>query len=155
VKLFPWGKAVKVNWRTTIIAAVVFTAIAQIVHSLGAFIGMDYYLKEAFFPVWSKLMMPTAGPPPLSFTLYSLLFGFISALIYAYIYNWVKGCLRGKSWVEKGLCFGLGLFFVGHVPGYLSMILLINLPLGLICLWAIEGLLISLIGGIALVKIIG
>lgn len=153
--IWPWKKAKKIDWKKTVLAAVVFTVIAQIFYSLFAFLGMGYYLDEAYFPVWSKLMMPTAGPPPLSFTLYSLLFGFIGAMIYAYIYNWVKGCLGGKTLTEKGLCFGLGLFFVGHVPGYLTMILLINLPLGLIGLWAIEGLLISLIGSWVIVKIIG
>lgn len=150
-----WLKGKKIDWKKTIIAAVVFTIIAQLFHSIFTFIGMDYYLKEAYFSVWSKLMMPTTGPPPLSFTLYSLFFGFISALIYAYVYNWIKGCLEGKTPIEKGLCLGLILFFVGNLPGYLSLVLLINLPLGLIGLWAIEGLLISLVGGIAIVKIIG
>lgn len=149
-----WKKK-KIDWKKTVLAAVVFTVIAQITHSLFALIGMDYYLKRVYFPVWSKLMMPEAGPPPLSFTAYSLLFGFISAMIFAYIYNWVKGSLEGKTPVEKGLCFGLVLFFVSSVPSYLTMILLINLPLGLIGLWAIEGLLVSLAGGIAIVKIIG
>lgn len=154
MNLMFWKKK-KVDWKKTFLAAVVFTIIAQITHSLFALMGMDYYLKKAYFPVWSKLMMPEAGPPPLSFTAYSLLFGFISAVIFAYIYNWVKGCLEGKTPVEKGLCFGLILYFVGSIPGYLSMILLINLPLGLIGLWAIEGLIVSLTGGIAIVKIIG
>lgn len=148
-------KKKKIDWRKTILAAVAFTVIAQITHSLFALMGMDYYLKKAYFPVWSKLMMPETGPPPLSFTAYSLLFSFISAMIFAYIYNWVKGCLEGKTPVEKGLCFGLILYFVGSIPGYLSLILLINLPLGLIGLWAIESLIVSLAGGIAIVKIIG
>lgn len=149
-----WEKGVKIDWKKTILAAVVFTIIAQIFHSVFALIGMDYYIKREYSPVWSKLMMPTEGPPPLTFTLYSLLFGFISALIFAYVYNWVKGCLKGRTPVEKGLCFGLGLFFVSNVPGYLGLILLINLPLGLIGLWAVEGFLISLLGGVAIVKII-
>lgn len=149
-----WKKK-KIDWKKTILAAVVFTIIAQLVHSIFAFIGMDYYLKEAYFPVWSKLMMPTVGPPPSTFYLYSLLFGLISALIYAYVYNWLKGCLEGKTPVERGLCYGLVLFFLGSVPGYLSLVLLINLPLGLIGLWAIEGLLVNLAGGIAIVKIVG
>lgn len=149
-----WKKK-KVDWKKVVLAAVVFTIIAQLVHSIFAFIGMDYYLKKAYFSVWSKLMMPTAGPPPSSFYLYSLLFGFVSALIYAYLYNWLKGCLEGKTAIEKGLCYGLILFFLGSLPGYLSLILLINLPMGLIGLWVIESLIVSLAGGIAIVKIIG
>jgi hypothetical protein len=151
---WPWKKAIEVNWKNTFLAAVAFTIIAQIFHSLFAFLGMSYYTNELYFPVWSELMMPTAGPPPFSFTLYSLLFGFIIALIYAYVYNWVKSCIQGKTLIEKGLCFGLGLFLVSNLPGYLAMILLINLPLGLIGLWLVESLLISLIGGLVIMKII-
>ena len=51
-------------------AGVLFGIIALIVHWIFAYVGMDYYLDPAYFPVWSKLMMPTAGPPPASFLYY-------------------------------------------------------------------------------------
>lgn len=137
-----------------ILAAVIFTAIAQVIRSLCAMLGMKYYMDPKYFDVWSKLMMPTAGPPPASFLLYSILFGLITALLIVIVYNIIKKGIPGKTLVKKGLWYGLILFLAAGIPGSLALKLLINLPCGLITLWAAESLVIYLLGGMVIAKLV-
>ena len=132
--------------------AIVLTVIVYIFHSIFAFVGMKYYLMEEYFPVWSKLTMPTAGPPPMSFTFYSLGFGFVGWVLFTGGYLLVRKSIPGKTLIKKGLAYGLFIFLVGAIPGYLAMILLINLPLTLVVLWMFESLVINLVSGIVVAK---
>ncbi len=54
--------------RGVAITAVAMTILAQIVHTLESILTMGYYTDPAYFQVWSKVMMPAAGPPPASAT---------------------------------------------------------------------------------------
>ncbi len=141
------------NWKQVLISAVLFLVIAQIMHTLFAFLMMGYYVDPAYAGVWSKIMMPLSGPPPAEFYYYSIAFGFVSALIYVIVYTKFKSAVPGDSAVRKGVNYGLWIIFlVGTVPGYLAMYLLINLPAGLIAMWAVEMLVIALAGGIVIAK---
>ncbi len=133
---------------------VIYAVIAQVIHTLGAFVTMPYYMIEEYFPVWSKIMMPTAGPPPVSFYLYSLVFSIITGMLIAYVYTIVRSSFKQKSLVKKGLFYGLLVFLVGALPSTLGMILLINLPVMLLVAWAIESLIILLLTGMILAKLI-
>jgi len=135
-------------------AGILFGIIALIVHWIFAFVGMAYYLDPAYFPVWSKIMMPTAGPPPVSFFYYSLTFNIISGILFALVYTVIGSCVPGKRFMSRGLMYGFLVFLVGAIPGYLALYLLINLPTGLIALWAVEGLITYLIGGMVVAKLI-
>jgi len=134
-------------------AGVLFAVLAQIVHTIGAYLSMSYYTMPQYFPVWSKIMMPTAGPPPTSFMLYSLLFGLISGILIALVYGVVKNSVPGNTAAKKGLNYGLLLFLVAGIPGYLSMLLLINLPAMLLLFWAFEMLIVDLIGCMIVARI--
>lgn len=134
-----------------VLAAIAFTVIAFVIHTVCSMLTMSYYTDPNYFPVWSKLMMPTAGPPPASFTYYSITFDFIIGLIFSYIYLFFKGCIPGKTLVNKGVFYGLVLFLVAGVPFFLTNYLLINLPIGLLVSWLfVDGLLTYVIGGIAI-----
>jgi len=135
-------------------AGILFGIIALIVHVIFAFVGMDYYLDPTYFPVWSKLMMPTAGPPPVSFLYYSLSFNILSGILFALVYTVIGSCVPGKQFMSRGLMYGFLVFLVGAIPGYLALYLLINLPTGLIALWIVESLIIYLIGGMVVAKLI-
>ncbi|MFH1751782.1 MAG: hypothetical protein ABH821_02490 [archaeon] len=137
-----------------IIAAIVFLLIALIVHSAGAMAGMNYYLEPEYFPVWSQIMMPNAEPPGTEFYALSMLFNFIAGLIFAGFYVFVKNLFKDKSKLLQGAKFGGLLFVLITIPSTLSMILLINLPLTLIVLWAVESLVIFKLSGIAFVKLL-
>jgi len=129
-------------------AVILFTIVAQIVHTLGSILAMGYYLDPAYFDVWSKIMMPTAGPPPAKFFFLSIDLGLISSIIYVYAYVILEKSIPGKGWVRNGLNYGALLFLLGTLPGMLSIVLLINLPILLILEWAAEGLIVMLIGGV-------
>ena len=142
------------NWKRIIIAAIVFAIISQVMHTIESMLTMDFYMDEAYFPVWSKLMMPTAGPPPTEFFVASVASAVIIALIYSAAYDMLKGSLPGKTDLMKGLKYGIMLFILVQIPGLLGMWLLINLPLMLLVYWGIGSLAILLIGGIVIAKIV-
>lgn len=127
-------------------AGVLFAIIGVIVHSLGAFPTMGFYMDPTYFPVWSKLMMPTAGPPPMTFHYYSIGFGVITGILLALVYAIVRRGVPGVG-TKRGVMYGLLIFLVAGVPGSLSLFLLVNLPSTLIVYWALEDLVAYLLGG--------
>src|SRR4030042_5586644 len=108
--------AIKISWPRLLAAAVAYLVIAQVVYTLGVFADMGYYTDPNYFPLWSKLMMPAAGPPPIEFTLASMAFQFIAGLLFALLYAVVKGSVPGKGWKNKGLMYGFLLFLVAGGP---------------------------------------
>ena len=139
-------------WRV-LISGVIFAVISQIVHTIGSIATMKYYLMGEYLPVWSRIMMPNAGPPPASFFAYGVAFALITGILLAIVYNMISKSISGKSAAKKGLMYGLLLFFAAGIPGALSMYLIINLPIALIISWTVEGLAIYLLGGMVIAKI--
>ncbi len=138
-------------WKI-IVAGIVFAIIAQIIHIIESFVTMNFYTDPAFFGVWSKIMMPTAGPPPAEFYYYSIIFSIITGIIYAIVYEMTKKSLPGKTITKQGLYFGLLLFLLS-IPFSLTMYLLINLPIMLLVYWSISGFIIYLLGGTVIARI--
>ena len=136
-------------WKV-LLAGFVFMIISQIVHTIGSFLTMDYYTNPEYFSVWSKVMMPTAGPPPASFYYYSIMFVFINGVLLSLVYAYIKEGIPFKAWYKKGLMYGIILFLVEGISGTLGLYLLVNLPLMLLVHWAIQSLIIELLGGIAI-----
>ncbi len=137
-----------------ILAAIAYVVIGKIVNTLSAMLTMSYYMDPNYFAVWSKIMMPGPGPPPAEFTYYGIAFAFISGLIFTYIYTKVNSVIKDKNWMQKGLKYGFGVFLIAGIPMFLSMYLLINLPLELLVEWMIvDGLVVYLLCGIAVSKI--
>lgn len=132
-----------------LISVLVLVIITQIIYMLDGFVGMDYYTNPANAGIWSKYMMPEAGPPPASFYYMSIAFNLIGTLLFVGVYAILKKAMPGTSPSSKGFIYGLLTFLIAGVPGFLSMILLINLPLGLICLWTAEDLIVKTVGGTA------
>jgi len=135
-------------------AGIVFAAMSQIIHSLGAILTMDFYTDPNYFQVWSKIMMPGKGPPPTYFFYYSVVFGIITGILLALVYVILHEGVPGKGF-KKGIAYGLLIFFVSGITGSLSMYLLINLPSVLIAYWAMENLFVLLIGGVAFQRLLG
>ncbi|MEW6329479.1 MAG: hypothetical protein AB1468_05160 [Candidatus Micrarchaeota archaeon] len=140
--------------KNVVLASVLIVIVSQIVHTVGAVLTMDYYLDPSYWGVWSRLMMPGPGGPPMEFYYTSLAFSFVGALIYAATYGILKKSIPGKGAVQKGLTYGALLFMVGSVPGYLALIELINLPAMLVFEWALESLVILLIAGVIIAKML-
>lgn len=137
-----------------ILGALAYVVIAFAISTLSSYLTMSYYTDPNYFAVWSKIMMPGAGPPPSSFYYYSITFGFIGGLILSFIYSRVQGIFKNKSMMQKGLRFAIGMILVSGIPFFMNMYLLINLPLGLLISWLIfNGLLVNIFAGIAIAKI--
>jgi len=141
------------TWLKVVLAAIAFAVISVVINTAFSIATMSYYTDPAYFAVWSKLMMPTAGPPPMSFFVYSIVFSFITGLIFAGVYTKVSSVIKGSG-AEKGLRYGIGLFLVTGIPFFLTTLLLINIPLVLSIVWLIGSLIVYLIGGIAIAKIV-
>ena len=134
------------NLSKIILAGVAFAAVSQLIHSLGATLTMGFYFDPAYFPVWSKVMMPGPGPPPASFYYYSIAFGLVNGIVLAFAFAIIRGGIPGRG-LKKGLLFGLLVFLIASLPSSLSLYLLINLPVALIIYWTVEGFVACLIGG--------
>ena len=149
------GRAVRrCGLLRAVIIAILITVMAQAVHIVEAMLTTDYYMDAAYMDVWSKVMMPEPGPPPMEFTYMSILFGFVTALIYIWAYKLVEPALMHTDrWIKRGLLFGALLFLVGTVPGMLTFYLLINLPAALIGWWGLGGLVIALINGLIISRL--
>ncbi len=134
--------------RKVLIYAVVFVITSQIVHMVSSFLTMDYYKDPAYFAVWSRVMMPTQGPPPMEFYLYSVALAFVTGLVYGLVYEVMQRSIPGKG-ISKGLFFGMLLFLLNGIP-MTGMYILINLPPGLLAIWAlVDGLVLYMIAGAA------
>jgi len=133
--------------------AILLTVVATVVHTVEAMWNMPYYMDEAYFGVWSEVMMPADGPPGDGFYMLSTLFSFITALIYIWAFHYVYSSLKGRGWVGRGLHFALLIFLVAVVPGTMATYLLINLPLPLILCWGVSGLSIAVFDGLIISRL--
>jgi len=143
----------KENLRKIVIASIVILIISQIIHTIGAVLTMDYYIDEAYAQVWSKIMMPAMGPPPMSFYIISMLSAFVFALIFVSVYDIFEASVPGKTWKKKGMYYGLIVFLLTG-QSYVTMSYLINLPGMLLLEWAFEGLILSLLAGLVTARFI-
>ena len=137
------------KWKATLLASLIFAVMAQLVHGAGAYLTMSYYKDPGYFGVWSKLMMPKAGLPPPSFFAVALVFAFLTGLAYTLGYRWVSGAFGGGR-LRSGIAFAFFVFLVGIIPSMLALVLLVNVPVGLVCAWAVENLVILLVGGVVI-----
>lgn len=140
------------SWKV-LVGGLAFSAVAQIIHTFGAFLTMSFYTDPAYFNLWSRLLMTASGGFSQSYMWYSLGINFFIGLVFASMYSWINSCFCGKG-LEKGLCFGWLLFLLGSIPFTLSNLLLFNVPLTLLCFWLVESFIINLLGGTLLALII-
>ena len=146
-----WMK--KIRWKKALLAGVVYVVIATVVRQIEAILTMSYYTEPQYFGVWSKLMMPKAGPPPASFMIWSLLFSYITGVTLAAAYDFIKDLLPKKFWTrvlnftDLVICLMIVFF---SLPVYL----LLNVPMGLLLVWLISGFIIVFLGTTVFVKML-
>jgi hypothetical protein len=114
---------------------------------------MDYYTNPDYSGVWSSLMMPEDGAPGINFYITSILFSLIGAMLYTIVYIIIRASIPGRSYFKKGLFYGLFLFLIAGIPGFLSLYLLINLPTILLYIWVLENFIVYIIGGVVIAEI--
>jgi hypothetical protein len=146
--------AIKISWPRILAVAILYIVVSTVVFTLGSMADMGYYTDPSNAQVWSRPMMPAAGPPPIEFLATSMAFSFISGLLFSLVYSVVKGSVPGKGWKNKGLMYGFLIFLIAGIPSTLSLYLLINLPVGLILSWMLQGLIAYLIMGLVAAKLV-
>jgi hypothetical protein len=120
---------------------------------IEALLTIKYYMMPQYFGLWSKLMMPSAGPPPIEFTITSLVFAFVTGISVALIYYYLRDHLpplgfRRAFYFADLLIATSFLFFT--LPSYLMF----NVPVGILISWFISSFIILTAGSWVLVKII-
>jgi hypothetical protein len=144
---------VRIRWSKVIAASLIVFIIDMVIRQIEVLLTMKYYLMPEYFGVWSKLMMPKAGPPPPEFFVTSTLFSFLGALILACVYECIKTSLLKQFW-PRVLGFTKLMTLLMLAFSYLPMFLLINLPQALIGTWLVTSILMTLIASIVFVKIL-
>ncbi|MBI3588631.1 hypothetical protein HY095_05530 [Candidatus Micrarchaeota archaeon] len=141
------------GWKGACLSAMAFAAIAQVIHTLGAFLSMGYYADPQYFTLWSKIMMPARGPPGIEFFILSFAASLLTGFIFASAFALVGRSIGGEGW-RKGLNFGLFTFAIAGVPFTLTTLLLFSIPFWLLFQWAAESLVIYALAGMAFSKLI-
>lgn len=149
--MFKWIREIKL--RKIILCAILYTVFATIMHQIEAILTIKYYMMPEYFGVWSKTMMPTAGPPTASFFVISSIFTIATGISLALVYSYVRSMLPKSFW-KRVLFFAdfmIGASFIFFtIPSYL----LFNIPPQLLISWFISGFFILVFTSFTLVKII-
>lgn len=143
----------ELNIKKILLVSVIFTVISFIIRQIEAILTMKYYVMPQFFGVWSKLMMPSNGPPPASFMITSLIFTFVTGISITLIYYYLKDHLP-TVWKKRIFYFADLMIATYFVFFTLPVYLMFNVPVGLLISWFISTFVIVTIGSWILVKII-
>ena len=143
----------EISWKKVIISGLIISVISFAVRQIEAILTLKYYMMPDYFGVWSKVMMPAAGPPPLSFMITSLVFTFVTGVSLALIYYYLKDHLpenrKKRIFYFADLMIGTSFIFF-TLPVYLMF----NVPTGLLVSWFISTFIILTGSSWILVKII-
>lgn len=110
-------------------------------------------MMPQYFGVWSKVMMPSAGPPPPSFMVISLIFGLVTGISLALIYYYIRELLP-KDVMKRTFYFADILVGTSFVFFTLPVYLMFNVPVGLLVSWFISSFIILTAGSWVIVKIL-
>ncbi|MFH1443570.1 MAG: hypothetical protein ABIG96_06050 [Candidatus Micrarchaeota archaeon] len=143
------------GWGKALVAGIAYAVISQAIRIIESFFTMDYYTDPANFALWSRMMMPGAGAPPMEFFIYNLLFGVLIGMVFAYAYNSIKSAIPAENSWMRGVKFGWLLFLVAGIPGFIMLFMILAVPVMLNFSWLVSGLVVYLLGGAAIGKIIG
>ena len=143
----------ELSWKKIFLFSFVFTILAFVIRQIEAILTMNYYKMPEFFGVWSKVMMPKDGPPPVSFIITSLVFTFATGISLALIYYYLKDHLP-KEEKKRILYFADLMIATSFVFFTLPVYLMFNVPLGLLISWFVSTFIILTSASWMLVKII-
>jgi hypothetical protein len=146
-----WLKEVSV--KKVILVGVIFSVISFAIHQIEALLTFKYYLMPQFSGLWSKLMMPKAGPPPASFMITSLVFSLVTGISVALIYYYLRDHLP-TNMAKRTFYFADLMIATSFVFSTLPMYLMFNVPLALLISWFISSFVILTVGSWVLVKIV-
>lgn len=142
-----------IRWKKVLLSGLIVLVISFIIRQIEALLTMDYYKMPELFGVWSKLMMPKAGPPGVEFFLFSLLSAFLSGATLAVLYEIVKDKLESGTG-KRALNFTCFTLWLGIVFFTLPTLLLINIHLILQLVWLLSSAVILFLSSLVFGKIL-
>ena len=131
-----WMK--KLHPKDALSLGFLYTVVAVVLQQIEVIFTMSYYTDPSLAGLWSKTMMPSAGPPPFAFFVQSVLFTFATGVTLAAVFEFMKP-LFGKSYWARVIGFTDIMVGLMIVFGFFPMYLLLNIPLGLIVWWFVTG----------------
>jgi hypothetical protein len=143
----------EISWRKIFISSLIFTIIAFIVRQAEAALTINYYKMPEYYGIWSKVMMPKPGTPPLSFMIISLVFTFATGVSLALIYYYLKDHLP-KEYKKRIFYFADLMIGTSFVFFTLPVYLMFNVPLGLLVSWFVSTFIILAAASWIFVKIL-
>jgi uncharacterized membrane-anchored protein len=144
----------EIVWGKVLLVGIIFTVVSTVVHQIEAVLTMKYYVDPQYFGVWSRLMMPSNGPPPAEFMITSLIFSFATGVSIALIYYYLKDLLP-KNVMRRTFLFADLLIATSFVFFTLPVYLMFNVPVGLLVSWFISSFLIITTASAVIVKFVG
>lgn len=142
-----------IRWGRVLFCAVLYTVVSTIIRQVEAVLTMKYYLMPQYFGVWSRIMMPSHGPPPPEFFITSTVFSICTGISLCMIYYYLKPMLPSDERIRilyfADILIGTSFIFF-TIPSYL----LFNLPLGLLISWFISSFVILVSASFIIVKIL-
>jgi hypothetical protein len=143
----------RIHWGKVLLIGFLYTIIATVIRQLEVIWTMKYYTMPQYFGVWSKLMMPTAGPPPPEFMIMSIIFTFTSGMALTIIYYYLKEYLPKGFW-RRSTFFADVLISASFVFFTLPVFLLFNVPVALLGYWFVSTFIVIFLTSILIVKIV-
>ena len=143
----------KINWGKTLLAGVIYTAVATVVHQIETILPMKYYIDPQYFGVWSKLMMPKASPPPMEFFITSIVMSMVMGVCLAIVYYYIKDMLP-KQTMKRVFMFADLLIGLNFLFFTLPVYLMFNVPVVLLVSWFVSGFIILLAASYINVKLL-
>lgn len=142
-----------IHWGKVLLIGLLYTIISTVVRQLEIIWTMKYYTQPQYFGVWSKLMMPSAGPPPFEFMVTSMILTFASGMALAIIYYYLKDYLPKGFW-HRATFFADVLVSTSFIFFTLPVYLLFNVPVALLGWWFVSTFVVLFLTSILIVKIV-
>lgn len=143
----------KIHWGKVFLIAFLYTIIATVIRQLEVVWTMKYYTLPQYFGVWSKSMMPTAGPPPPEFMILSTILTFASGMGITIIYYYLKDYLPKGFW-HRSTFFADILVSTSFIFFTLPVFLLFNVPAALLGYWFVSTFVVLLLTSLLIVRIV-
>ena len=143
----------EISWKKVFVVSFLFTIISFVIRQIEAMLTLNYYKMPEFFGVWSKLMMPKAGAPPVSFIITSLIFTFATGICLSLIYYYLKDHLP-KERHKRMFYFADLMIGTSFVFFTLPVYLMFNIPSGLLISWFISSFIVLTLTSWILVRIV-
>jgi len=151
ILMIQWIKDIK--WGKVLIVGLIYTLISMVVRQVEAMLTLSYYMDPQYFGLWSKLMMPKAGPPPAEFMVMSLIFSMVTGVSISIIYYYLKEYLPKKR-LQRMFLFADLLVATSFVFFTIPVYLLFNMPAMLLLCWFVSSFIILTATSALLVKVV-